>query len=102
MRSFSHTEKTDSGYLYGDYFFLTDDPNMTFEKYQKAVSSPLNDHMQLLLPTELVIGKSALGEDEREWQANAAGCIYGSCTVAEEAAQCLLWTRFAQLWDIVL
>ena len=63
LRSFSHTEKTDSGYLYGDYFFLTDDPNMTFEKYQKAVSSPLNDHMQLLLPTELVIGKSAVAED---------------------------------------
>lgn len=58
-----HTEKSGSGYRYGDYFFLTDDPNMTFEKYQKAVSSPLNDHMQLLLPTELVFGKSAVAED---------------------------------------
>ena len=57
-----HTEKTDSGYLYGDYFFLTDDANMTFEKYQKAMSSPLQDHMQLLLPTELVIGKTAVAD----------------------------------------
>ena len=62
LRSFSHAEKTDSGYLYGDYFFLTDDANLTFEKYQKAQSTSLKDHMQLLLPTELVLGKTMVAD----------------------------------------
>ena len=53
----NHIEKNDDGYLYGDYFFLTDDPNMSYERYQKATQSSLKDHMQLILPTELVMGK---------------------------------------------
>lgn len=63
LLSASHVEKSGSGYLYGDYFFLTDDPGLTFEKYQKAQSTSLKDHMQLLLPTELVLGKAGVSED---------------------------------------
>ena len=55
----SQLEAVDDGYRYGNYFFLTDDPNMTFSRYQQALSSPLKDHMQLILPTELVLGKTS-------------------------------------------
>ena len=56
---FSHTnsQQTDEGYVYGDYFFLSDDPNMTYEQYQKAVQSTLKDYMNLMLPTELIFGQ---------------------------------------------
>ena len=55
-----YAEKIDGNYHYGDYFFLSDDADMTFEKYQKAM--PLQDHMQLLLPTELVLGKTYVAD----------------------------------------
>ena len=58
----NHAEEIDGGYSYGDYYFLTDDANMTFRKYQQALSSPLNDHMQLLLPTELVLAKTDVSD----------------------------------------
>jgi len=55
----THLEAVDDGYRYGNYFFLTDDPNMTFSRYQQAMSSPLQEHMQLILPTELILGKTS-------------------------------------------
>jgi len=53
----THVEKSGNGYFYGDYFFLTDDPNMTFEQYQKAQSLSLQ-----LQPTELVLGKTGTAD----------------------------------------
>lgn len=87
-RTYSHlihdtnAEIIDDNYHYSDYFFLTDDPNMTFEKYQKAMSSPLNDHMQLLLPTELVLGKTGVADSVECYglvpkaMENVLSCIY--------------------------
>lgn len=70
-RSYAHliydryAEEIDGYYHYGDYFFLTDDANLTFEKYRKSQSTSLKDHMELLLPTELVLGKVGIaGEVE--------------------------------------
>ena len=47
----TYVEKSGDGYSYGDYFFLTNDANMTFEKYLSAQTSPLNDYMQTHLPS---------------------------------------------------
>lgn len=52
-----HTEQTEDAYIYGDYFFLTDDPKMTYERYARATQSKLSEYMDLILPTELVLGK---------------------------------------------
>ncbi len=59
-RTYSHLiidrtmEKKDDAYHYGDYFFLTDDPDMTVEKYLKGKS---------LSPTELVLSKTGVADD---------------------------------------
>lgn len=52
----NHIEDTADSYIYGDYFFLTDDPKMTYERYQRASQSKLSEYMELILPTELVLG----------------------------------------------
>lgn len=63
-RSYTHViidrtmEKKGNDYHYGDYFFLTDDPEMTIEKYQKR-QFPTNAD---LLPTELVLGKTGAAD----------------------------------------
>lgn len=58
----TYAQKTDKGYTYGDCFFLTDDPNMDYSRYYHAKTSPLNAHMQLLLPTELVLAKTGVAD----------------------------------------
>jgi hypothetical protein len=63
-RSYCHViidrtmDKKGDAYHYGDYFFLTDDPDMTIEKYQKSRFSQKSD----LLPTELVLGKTGVAD----------------------------------------
>ena len=63
-RSYRHViidrtmDKKGDAYHYGDYFFLTDDPDITIGKYQKGLSSANAD----LLPTELVLGKTGVAD----------------------------------------